>query len=366
MRASARPSWSASAQRRHAPPPWRWASPSATSAISRRPMEEDAVLLGVDVGGTTTAAGVVTRAGEVLIEQRVPTHRAGKGRALETIVGLIAAVRREAEGRGRAIAFIGVGVPGPVDARRGRIGEDVPHVPELAGRALAAELAERFGLPAFVDNDVNALALGEWMFGAGRGARSLVVLAPGTSFGAGIVLDGRVVRGAAGFGGELGHAPVKFDGGPCWCGGRGCLALYASGRGIAEAARARVAGLSDAPLLAAAGGDPRAITAPLVFRAAREGDPVASSVVDEACRALGAMLGTVVNGLNPEVVVITGGVAESLVPLAAQILARAGEYAFDRALAATRVTIVPSDKRTSMRGAAALAIYEIERTARSR
>src|SRR5439155_508106 len=237
------------------------------------------------------------------------------------------------------------------------------HVPELAGRALAAELSERFGLPAFVDNDVNALALGEWMFGAGRGAGSLVVLAPGTSFGAGIVLDGRVVRGAAGFGGELGHAPVKFDGGPCWCGGRGCLALYASGRGIAEAARARVAGLSDAPLLAAAGGDSRAITAPLVFRAAREGDPVASSVVDEACRALGAMLGTVVNGLNPEVVVITGGVAESLVPLAAQILARAGEYAFGRALAATRVTIVPSDKRTSMRGAAALAIYEIERSA---
>src|SRR5437667_338134 len=275
MRASARPSWSASAQRRHAPPPWRWASPSATSAISRRRMKGEAVLLGVDVGGTTTAAGVVTRDGEVLIEQRASTHRDGKGRVLPTIVGLIAAVRAEAEGRGRAIAAIGVGVPGAVDPLLGRVGEPVPHVPELAGRALAAELSERFGLPAFVDNDVNALALGEWMFGAGRGAGSLVVLAPGTSFGAGIVLDGRVVRGAAGF-------------------------------------------------------------------------------------------GTVVNGLNPEVVVITGGVAESLVPLAAQILARAGEYAFDRALAATRVTIVPSDKRTSMRGAAALAIYEIERTARSR
>src|SRR5438128_1184473 len=298
--------------------------------------------------------------------RRLLDPRDGKGPALPTLVGLIAAVRAEAEGRGRAIAAIGVGVPGAVDPLLGRVGEPVPHVPELAGRALAAELTERFGLPVFVDNDVNALALGEWMFGAGRGAGSLVVLAPGTSFGAGIVLDGRVVRGAAGFGGELGHAPVKFDGGPCWCGGRGCLALYASGRGIAEAARARVAGLSDAPLLAAAGGDPRAITAPLVFRAAREGDPVASSGVDEACRALGAMLGTVVNGLNPEVVVITGGVAESLGPLAAQILARAGEYAFDRALAATRVTIVPSDKRTSMRGAAALAIYEIERTARSR
>lgn len=329
-------------------------------------MEGDTLLLGVDVGGTTTAAGVVTRDGEVLIEQRVSTHRDGEGRALLTIVGLIAAVRAEAEGRGGVIAGIGVGVPGAVDPVLKRIGEPVPHLPELAGRPLAAELTEQFGLPAFVDNDVNALALGEWMFGAGRGAGSLVVLAPGTGFGAGIVLDGRVVRGRAGFGGELGHAPVKFDGGPCWCGGRGCLALYASGRGIAAAARARVAGLPDAPLLAAAGGDPGAITAPLVFRAAREGDPVASSVVDEACRALGAMIGTVVNGLNPEVVVITGGVAESLVPLETQILTRASEYAFSRALVTTRVTIVPGDKRTSMRGAAALAIYEIERTTRSR
>ena len=307
-------------------------------------MTRDALLLGVDVGGTTTAAGAVTREGEVLVEQRVLTHRDGEGRALETIIELLASVLGHAERSGHAVAAIGVGVPGPVDATLGRVGEHVPHVPELAGHAL-----------------VNALALGEWMFGAGRGAHSLVVLAPGTGFGAGIVLDGRLVRGAAGFGGELGHTPVKFDGPPCWCGGRGCLALYASGRGVAEAARARVAGLPDAPLLAAAGGDPRAITAPLVFRAAREGDAVASAVVDEACRALGAMLGAVVNGLNPELIVLTGGVAESLVPLEAQILQRAAEYAFRAALARTRVTIVPGDKRTSMRGAAALAIYEIAR-----
>src|SRR5216110_3266166 len=303
-------------------------------------MTRDALLLGVDVGGTTTAAGAVTREGEVLVEQRVLTHRDGEGHALTTIIELLASVLGHAERSGHAVAAIGVGVPGPVDATLGRVGEHVPHVPELAG---------------------HPLALGEWMFGAGRGARSLVVLAPGTGFGAGIVLDGRLVRGAAGFGGELGHTPVKFDGPPCWCGGRGCLALYASGRGVAEAARARVAGLPDAPLLAAAGGDPRAITAPLVFRAAREGDAVASAVVDEACRALGAMLGTIVNGLNPEVIVLTGGVAESLVPLEAQILERAAEYAFRAALAQTRVTIVPGDKRTSMRGAAALAIYETER-----
>src|SRR5438094_9627367 len=291
-------------------------------------MTRDALLLGVDVGGTTTAAGAVTREGAVLVEQRVLTHRDGKGRAPETIIELLGSVREQAERRGHAVEAIGVGVPGPVDPTLGRVGEHVPHVPELAGHPLAAELAERFRRPAFVDNDVNALALGEWMFGAGRGARSLVVLAPGTGFGAGIVLDGRLVRGAAGFGGELGHTPVKFDGPPCWCGGRGCLAVYASGRGIAEAAQARVAGHPDAALLRAADGDPLAITASVVFRVAAAGDPTAAAIVDEACQALGAMIGTVVNGLNPEVVVVTGGVATAAAALETRILKAAGEYAF--------------------------------------
>lgn len=319
------------------------------------------LVLGVDVGGTTIAAGAVTTAGEVILERRVQTRDGEPGRAVETLGALLAAIRDEAALLGHALAAVGVGVPGPVDTLAGRVGEHVPHVPDLAGRPLAAELAAKLALPVFVDNDVNALALGEWMFGVGRGARSLVVLAAGTGFGAGIVLDGRLVRGAAGFGGELGHTPVKFDGPSCWCGGRGCLAVYASGRGIAEAARARVTGHPEAPLLAAAGGDPLAITAPLVFRAAREGEPVASSIVDEACRALGAMLGTVVNGLNPEVVVLTGGVAESLRPLETRILSAAGTHAFHRALALTRLAIVPGDKRTSMRGAAALAMYETRR-----
>jgi glucokinase len=315
-------------------------------------------VLGVDVGGTTTAAGLVTPVGDVLLEAQAPTHREGRGRALETIGGLIESVRAGAEARGIAIEGVGVGVPGIIDPESGRIGDEIHHVPELAGQPLAALLAARFALPVFVDNDVNALALGEWTFGAGRGAHSLVVLAPGTGFGAGVVLDGRLVRGVAGFGGEFGHTPVKFDGRPCWCGGRGCLAVYAGGRGITEAARERAALQSGAGLVAAAGGDPAAITAPLVFRRAAEGDPVAAAIVDEACQALGAMIGVIVNGLNPEVIVVTGGVAASFAALEAKILAAAAEYAFKRALAATRVRIVPGDKRLTMRGAAALVLYE--------
>jgi glucokinase len=317
------------------------------------------LLIGVDVGGTTTAAGAVTPAGDVLLEESVPTHGDGGGRAVSVIEGLIERVGAGAERLGHEIRGIGVGVPGPVDTVARRIGEPVPHVPELAGLALAELLERRFPLPVFVDNDVNALALAEWRFGVARGVRSLVLLAPGTGFGAGIVLEGRLVRGAGGFGGELGHTPIKFDGPRCFCGGRGCGAIYASGRGITDTARARVAGHAEAPLLIAARGDPMNISAALVFEVAAAGDALARAIVDEACQALGAVVGMVVNGLNPEIVVITGGVMTSLAPLQARILEAAGEYALPPALARTRVAIVPGDKRVTMRGAAALVLYEM-------
>jgi glucokinase len=325
---------------------------------SERAIEKAPLVVGVDVGGTTTAAGGVAPDGAILFARQVATHAAGAGRAETTIADLIASVRADAERAGHTVTGIGIGVPAPVDAATGVVGEDVPHVPELAGRPLARTLGERFALPTFVDNDVNALALGEWMFGAGKGVRSLAVLAPGTGFGTGIVLEDRLVRGAHGYGAEFGHTPVKFDGPPCWCGGRGCLALYASGRGIAQAARARVAGHAESPLLRAAGGDPLGITVPLVFRLAEEGDTIAAAVVDEACQALGAMVGTIVNGLNPEVVVITGGVTAAFLPLEKRVLRAAGEYAFRRALAQTRVIFAPGDKATTMRGAGALVYYE--------
>jgi glucokinase len=323
----------------------------------RRGAATPSLIIGVDVGGTTTAVGLVTRDGEVIADASSPT-RPSHPDPLDTIVTLIGELTERAARSARSIAAVGIGVPGPVDAERGIVGEPVTHIPALAGRALAAELRARVGLPVAVDNDVNALALGEATLGIGRGARSLVVLSVGTGIGAGIVLEGRLVRGAAGFGGELGHAPVKFDGPACWCGLRGCLALYASGRGIADLARARAVRESPTMLLTAAGGEPSGITAPLVFRAAEDGDRLAGAIVDEACQALGAMVGTIVNGLNPEVLVVTGGVVESFVKLEARLLRASREYAFPRALAATRIEVVPGNKRASVRGAAALALYE--------
>src|SRR3989442_1762965 len=134
---------------------------------------------------------------------RTLRHRGGT--AGRRIVGLIEPLRRGADQEGFAIKGIGVGVPGVVDATAGRIGDEAPHVPDLAGQPLAAILGQRFGLPVFVDNDVNALALAELLFGLGRGAHSLVVLAPGTGFGSGIVLGGPLGRGGHPFGGDVGH-----------------------------------------------------------------------------------------------------------------------------------------------------------------
>jgi glucokinase len=294
----------------------------------------------------------MTPDGEVLNVESVLTRAAAAGPG-GTVAAIEALVERvQAAAGGRAMSGIGVGVPGPVDTETGEVGDPAPHAADLVGVPLGPRLSTRFGVPAFVDNDVNALALAEWRFGAGRGARSLVVLAPGTGFGTGVILEGRLVRGVAGFAGEFGHAPVKFDGPRCFCGGRGCLAVYASGRGLAEAARAR--------------GMPEGTSAEQVFRAAADGDRVAGILVDEACRALAAMLGTIVNGLNPEVVVVTGGVTTSFAALEKRILAAAAEYAFARALAATRISFVPGDKRVTMRGAAALVLYERERRARVR
>jgi glucokinase len=313
------------------------------------------LIIGVDVGGTTISAGLVTAEGEVVAATSAAT-RAGSGTTVATIERLIEEMRGVAGAR--VVRGIGVGVPGPVDTVAGRVAEHVPHAPDLANQPLAAMLHARFRLPTYVDNDVNALTLAEWRYGAGRGTRSLVVLAPGTGFGTGILLEGRLIRGVAGFGGEFGHTPVNFDGPRCFCGLRGCLALYASGRGVADAARARVAGDLRAPLSLAAGGDPAAITAAHVFSLAAGGDPVAATIVDEACRALAAMLGTIVNGLNPEAIIITGGVAESFLALDKRIVALAADYTFTRALAATRISFVIADKRTTMRGAAALVLYE--------
>lgn len=305
-----------------------------------------AATIGVDVGGTTVAAGLVAADGRVLDHHQAPTHARGPGTALETIGELLERLAGAARARGVALSGIGLGVPGIVDAERGVVGRDVHYVPELAGVPLGERLAGRLAVPVFVDNDVNALALAEWRWGAGRGARSLVMLALGTGVGGGIILEGRLHRGQAGFGGELGHVPIAFEGPPCICGGRGCLKAYVSGTDIALRGAERLG---------------RPVAAADVFRLAADGDAAADALVEEICAALGAGLAIIVNGLNPERVLLAGSVAKSLRPLEGRLRAALARYAFPEAVRSTRLEILSLDKDATVRGGAALVHYETER-----
>jgi len=187
------------------------------------------------------------------------------------------------------------------------------------------------------------------------------MLAIGTGLGGATIIDGALVRGRHGYAGEFGHVTVQLSGPPCFVGIHGCACRFLCGHMIAEEGRRRAARERDSKLVALAGGDPGAVTTQLVFQAAEAGDGAAATIVDDACEALGACLGNVLNGLNPELAVLTGGVVASLVPLREDILRRVAKYTLPEVLVDTPIRFVVSDKSCSMRGAAALFLYESAR-----
>ena len=316
-----------------------------TAPLERAPA--DGLLLGVDVGGTTTSAGLVTRDGRVLVTRSQPTHGPPGGDAIERLLALVAEVAALPSMRGERIIGVGAGLPGIVDAATGIVGADAHHVPELAGAPVARLLAETVGAPAFVDNDVNALAVGEWLWGAGRGFRSFVLLAIGTGVGGGVILEGRLHRGAGGFGGELGHVPVALHGRPCICGAHGCLKAYVAGPDLAAEASRRLG---------------RPVDAAMLFDLAARGDATAEAVLDEATEALAAGLAIVVNGLNPERLLLAGSVGGAFARREADLRARLARRAYAGALATTHIAFLDLDKDITVRGGAGLVLYELGRT----
>lgn len=262
--------------------------------------------IGVDVGGTKIAAGVVDPNGEILAKVRISTP-ATTADSVED--GIVTAVL-ELSGA-HPVSAVGVAVPGFVDARRTTL-RFTPNLP-MRDRPLQAAIGPRVGLPVVVENDANAAAWGEFRFGGGRGVADVVLLTVGTGLGGGVVLDGRLLRGSYGVAGEFGHVRIVPGGLPCGCGNSGCWEQYTSGRALIRNARAlaRADPALAARLLELSGGDPDAIGGRMVTRAAREGDPAAIGLYSEVGRWLGEGIADIANVLDPAVVVIGGGVSES-------------------------------------------------------
>lgn len=314
-------------------------------------------LIGVDVGATTISAGIVTPDGTVLSAVQAATR--GAGSPLDTVRTLARDLASEARERGLAPQGVGVGLPGLVDATKGMMVNDGNFAPEFALYPLADLLEAATGLPAFVDNDVNVLALAERAWGLGRDVGSMALLAVGTGVGGAVTVGDTLVRGHAGAAGEFAHIPMQADGPRCLAGHGGCLIGWIGGHGIAERARQRLGNQTGSTLWRLAGGHPEAIEATLVFEAARAGDAVASAIVAEVCAGLGMGLAAIMHSVNPELIVVTGGVARSLAPLEPEIRSHAARHALPGVFETTRIAIVASDKRRSFVGGAALVLYQL-------
>ena len=270
-------------------------------------MADAPLAIGIDIGGTKVAGGIVDGDGVVRRRSRRDTpHRSTSPRVVEdTIVSVV----EELLTSGDEIAAVGIGAAGFVAADRAT----VVFAPHLSWRnePLRARLGERVELPIFVDNDANAAVWAEYRFGAGRGESHLVMVNLGTGIGGGIVLDGRVIRGRFGIAGEFGHMQVVPDGIRCECGNRGCWEQYASGNALVREARALMSAGSPvvSDLFDRVGGHPEDLTGPLVTEAARDGDPLARELLGEIGRWLGIGMADLAAALDPGMFVIGGGVS---------------------------------------------------------
>jgi glucokinase len=284
-------------------------------------------VLAIDVGGTKLAAGIVEPGGGILARAEVGTRAAeGPDAVLDRIVAL--GQKLLAAATGRRVSGVGVCCPGPLDRSAGLVFSP-PNMPGWDRVPVVGRLEAAFGLPVVLDNDANAAALAEFLYGAGREARSLVYFTVSTGIGGGIVLDGRLQHGVGDAAGEFGHVTVLPDGPPCPCGNRGCLETLASGSAIARAARERLSAPGPSRLR-----EVDDITAADVARLAQEGDRVAREVWERAVRFLAQGVATVVTILAPERVVLGGGVTEAgellFAPLRDEVRRRVGLVPIER------------------------------------
>jgi glucokinase len=310
--------------------------------------------IGVDLGGTKMLVGVLDSDSQVKFESREASTGQTEDQLVELLVGEIEEAREARPG----VAAVGLGIPATIDHDRG-VAISAVNLPidDLPIREL---VGERTGLPIFVDNDANVAALAEHLYGAARGADNAVMLTIGTGIGGGLILDGKVYRGATGAGAELGHVVIAMDGLPCQgnCPGRGCVETYASGTALGREARAAAEREPDSALgrMAAEG---REIDGRAVTEAALAGDPTSVAVFELVGSRLGVALTSFANIFEPEVFVIGGGVMRAgdllLEPARRELRARALPPMKD-----TPVVAAEMGEDAGMIGAAAMARIELE------
>ena len=276
----------------------------------------DTLVVGVDIGGTKVAAGLVDREGAIKSQTRTPmvaNRDAGEGLAA-VISAIDVLFAQDAKVRSK-IRGIGICAPGPLDPHTGVI-VNPPNVPCWRNFPLAAEVAKVYDVPVKVENDANAAALAEGIWGAGRGFHHIFYATIGTGIGTGLVCGKRIYNGRTGAAGEGGHMSIDYNGPRCGCGKPGCIEILAAGPAIARRARAKLAAgqRPQSNILDLARGNIDAVTSEMVGHAYAAGDPLAKEILQETVKLLALWLSNIVDLLEPDVMIIGGGVAAMLNP----------------------------------------------------
>jgi len=270
-------------------------------------------ILGVDIGGTKVASGIVDHHGKILAQTRKPMSAHGTPESgMEAVASAIDAMISTSGG---GIQSIGVCAPGPLDPTTGVV-LNPPNLPCWRNFPLAERIQQKYDVPVKVDNDANAAALAETLWGAARGYRYVFYATIGTGIGTGIVFDNAIYHGHTGAAGEGGHLSIDYRGPVCGCGKRGCIEILAAGPAIGARARASIAEdpTRASALLSLATGKVESVTSELVGQAFSAGDPLAREVLSKTADLLTVWFGNIVDLLDPDVLVVGGGVAAMLRP----------------------------------------------------
>ncbi len=265
--------------------------------------------IGVDVGGTNVKVALVDKTGSIAYSDTVPTRaEMGYEYTISNIIKAIQDLMKESKTAKDVIEGIGFGFPGQIDCDNGIV-RLAPNIPGWVNIPIADIVSKEFDIPVKVDNDVRCAALAELNYGAGKGTRNMICITVGTGIGSGLIFNGKLIRGASNAAGEIGHIKLQMNNGPvCGCGDTGCLEAFASGPAIVAMAEEYIKGGKSTKYRELANPD---ITPYIVAEAAKQGDIVAKKIFEIIGTYIGTGLASVVNLLNPEKVVIGGGVADA-------------------------------------------------------
>ena len=264
----------------------------------------DSYIVGIDIGGTKLATVVADRTGTILKKIRKPTSaERGPHHAVESLLEMVGETIRLAELKRENISGIGVSCGGPLDTKTGVV-YSPPNLPGWDAFPLKESIEAEFHVPTIIENDANASALAEWRFGGGRGYNYVLYMTMSTGIGGGIVANGQIYHGANDSAGEVGHQILLPDGPLCGCGQRGCLEALCSGPAIARRAREVIREQPNTAILKLADGEIAQVKSEHVLEAARTGDSLAMSLMEETGYYMGWGIANLVNILNPEIVLI--------------------------------------------------------------